>query len=206
MKVQASGRLRQHHPNFRFAAVFGTIDQHALSDTVDVLSNNFAGVVAKHETQIDASIAAFDRFFRAMDYENPLRAQFASAQKRGLPSFPALIKALLYTELTTGVLMGVQDSSKINGDLQVDLAQNGETFQGMRTTITCREAEIVVRDQTDIVASLFQGPDQKTQTEPVTSKPVFYIFSAPGLDEAMFHTAKNIAISLFPDGALVAEC
>ncbi|MEU8185060.1 hypothetical protein AB0B85_01615 [Micromonospora sp. NPDC049044] len=155
---------------------------------------------AEHE-RIAQDIATTDAFFRVEGFRCPLPGQFDSARKKGLPPVPPLVRTLLYAELTTGVLLGVQDGARIDGDLIFDLAQQDESFPGMRGTVVCRAGEPVVRDATAIVASLFQGPDRRTQIEPGTTRPIFYAFGVPGLSEGRFDSAIAAVRALFPAGS-----
>jgi DNA/RNA-binding domain of Phe-tRNA-synthetase-like protein len=83
--------------------------------------------------------------------------------------------------MSTGLLMGAQDSSAIKGELLYDLAPQGETFQGMRKEVKCHEGELVLRDSEGIIAALFQGPDHRTRLKKETKDIVFFIFSVPGI-------------------------
>jgi DNA/RNA-binding domain of Phe-tRNA-synthetase-like protein len=66
-------------------------------------------------------------------------------------------------ELRNALAMGVHDLDRIQGDIVLDVAAEGEKFQGIgnRTVIT-RSNEVVLRDQTGIWASYTQGPDAAT--------------------------------------------
>ena len=206
MKVSISDTVSAKYPKLRFATVAGTIDPAQFSENIDALADNLRETITFREQEILDALSSFDSFFRGAGYHSPLHSQLSSTKKKGLPPVPALVKSLLYAEMTTGVLMGVQDGNTIDGDLLLDLAEDGESFVGMRSLIRCQTGEVVVRDHSGIVASLFQGPDKRTQIQPETSFPVFYVFSTPDLPAKAFDYAIETVSSLFTHGSDVVKC
>lgn len=74
--------------------------------------------------------------------------------------------------------MGVQDLRKVSSGVEIDGLGAPETFIGMRgKTIPCRSGEIVVGDDKGIIASFFQGPDERTVVRPDSRALLFYVFS-----------------------------
>jgi DNA/RNA-binding domain of Phe-tRNA-synthetase-like protein len=91
--------------------------------------------------------------------------------------------------------MAIQDMDRFQGEWKLDLAQEGETFQGVSgKMIRCKEDKIVLRDKEGIVCSLFQGPDYKTRVEPASRNIVVYIFTAPGIQEE--HVSNGLQLAL----------
>ncbi|MET8122536.1 hypothetical protein [Micromonospora sp. NPDC005189] len=201
MKAERSAALRERFPGLLFAVVNNIVLDDRFAERADALSVA-ATLEAEHE-RIAQDIATTEAFFRAGGFRCPLPGQFASTRKKGLPPVPPLVRTLLHAEMTTGVLLGVQDGARVDGDLTFDLAQQGESFPGMRDTVVCRADEPVVRDATGIVASLFQGPDRRTRIEPGTTRPIFYAFGVPGLSEGRFGAAVAAVRALFPAGSAV---
>jgi DNA/RNA-binding domain of Phe-tRNA-synthetase-like protein len=206
MKASISELVSEFHPDLRFAVAYGQLETGAFTSNLDQVTRGFREVITVREQQILDAISSFESFFDSMGYKFPLRGQFTSVKKKGLPPVPSLVKSLLYAEMTTGVLMGVQDGGKIEGNLVLDLVQGNESFVGMRSTVNCQDGEIVVRDDAGIVASLFQGPDQRTQVDPDTRLAVFYVFSSPTLSAETFRLAIDTVASVFPGGAEVRIC
>ncbi|HJT23520.1 MAG TPA: hypothetical protein VJ873_03035, partial [bacterium] len=147
------------------------------------------------------NIGVFDSYFKSQGFACPLLHQFRSAEKGGLPASFPLVQALLTCETASGVLMGVHDLDRIEGDVVVDLAREEETFQGMRFPVFCRPGEIVLRDGMGTVASFFQGPDCRTLVGALTQNAVFFIFNAPGLDETVFRGAISMVAELIQPAA-----
>jgi DNA/RNA-binding domain of Phe-tRNA-synthetase-like protein len=126
-----------------------------------------------------------------------LADQLRQVQQKGLPGGSPLVKALLLSEMSTGTLMGAQDAAAVKGPLVCDLAEEGETFRGMRAEVLCRKGEIVLRDSEGIIATLFQGPDRRTRLNKDTKDVVFFIFSVPGINDADVKEGVETVRSLF---------
>ena len=142
-------------------------------------------------------IQSFGSFFTQNGFHSPLGDQLKQIQEKGLPGGSPLIKALLLSEMSTGLLMGAQEGAAIKGPLVCDLAEEGETFRGMRAEVQCREDEIILRDSEGIIASLFQGPDRRTRLNKDTKDIVFFVFSVPGICAADVQQGVETVRNLF---------
>lgn len=142
-------------------------------------------------------IQSFGSFFTQNGFHSPLGDQLKHIQEKGLPGGSPLVKALLLSEMSTGLLMGAQDAAAIKGPLVCDLAEEGEAFRGMRAEVLCRKDEIVLRDFEGIIASLFQGPDRRTRLNKDTKDIVFFVFSVPGISAADVQQGVETVCSLF---------
>src|SRR5437016_2569208 len=127
-------------------------------------------------------IHAFDSFFAENHSRSPLGEQFEMVRRKGLPPGNVLVQALLLSEMSTGLLMGAQDASAIEGALVYDLANSGDSFQGLRNEVRCQPGEIILKDDKSVIASLLQGPDHRTKLRKNTRDVVFFVFSVPGID------------------------
>jgi DNA/RNA-binding domain of Phe-tRNA-synthetase-like protein len=116
-----------------------------------------------------------------------------------------LVDILLATEMGHGLLAGVQDRDKVDGELVFDLAVAGELMTGMRSSVMCKAAEPVLRDAKDIIASYMQGPDAKTKVLKTTQRAVFFFFSAPGVPGAVFASAIDFAENALKNGSTIIE-
>ncbi|MGW1765738.1 phenylalanine--tRNA ligase beta subunit-related protein [Streptomyces sp. NPDC002073] len=188
----------------RFAAVVAAVDPAALGTLLERRRQELAesdGVFARA-----AEVAeVYARWFDAHGVTCPLPGQIAGARRKGLPAIGPAVDTLLYAELTTGVLMGVQDADAIDGDLLFDRAEQGETFEGFRTTVTCAQDEPVVRDGTAIVASVIQGPDRRTSVTKASRHLVFTVYDAPGLAAADFDGGVHLLSELLTASGAVPE-
>jgi DNA/RNA-binding domain of Phe-tRNA-synthetase-like protein len=145
--------------------------------------------------QLEEWINLYDQFFKEWGYPCPLPSHFKRTIEMGFPIVNLFIDTHIIAEMCHGILMAIQDMDCFQGEWKLDLAQEGETFQGVSgKMIRCKEDEIVLRDKGGIVCSLFQGPDYKTRVEPASRNIVVYIFTAPGIQEE--HVSNGLQLAL----------
>jgi len=174
----ATARLRASYPGMQFSAVLAIgVDRSAFPSATGQFADAVGAGLRPLKANVQRGLAAFDAFFSQHGRRSPLSQQISQAAEHGLraPSTPVL--ALLALEAATGVLMGVQDLDAVAERVTLDVLAAPETFSGMRgRTIACPAGEIVVRDREGIIASLFQGPDQRTAAGEDSQNLLFYIF------------------------------
>ncbi len=163
-------------------AFLSGVDREAAGREVADVRSSFPERVEANLEVICERVRAFEEFFRQHGHRCPLPIQLETTRRNGLAKIDPFVDALLYCELTSGLLMGVQDQAPMQGNLVYDVAEEGESFAGMRGPVRCSAGEIVLRDDLGIVASYFQGPDFRTRVTPKTTDLVFFAFAAPGLD------------------------
>ena len=147
--------------------------------------------------QLEERINHYDQFFKEWGYLCPLPGHFKRTIEMGFPIINLYIDTHIIAEMCHGILMAIQDLDRFQGEWKLDLAQEGETFQGVSgKMIRCKEDEIVLRDKEGMVCSLFQGPDFKTRVEPGSKNIVIYIFTAPGIQEEPVSDALRLALEL----------
>jgi DNA/RNA-binding domain of Phe-tRNA-synthetase-like protein len=145
--------------------------------------------------QLEEWIHLYDQFFKEWGYPCPLPSHFKRTIEMGFPIVNLYIDTHIMAEMCYGILMAIQDLDRFHGGWRLDLAEEGETFQGVSgKMICCKEDEIVLRDGKGIVCSLFQGPDFRTRVEPASRNIVVYIFTAPGILEE--HVSKGLQLAL----------
>lgn len=145
--------------------------------------------------QLEEGINLYDQFFKKWGYPCPLPSHFKRTIEMGFPIVNLFIDTHIIAEMCHGILMAIQDMDRFQGEWKLDLAQEGETFQGVSgKMIRCKEDEIVLRDKEGMVCSLFQGPDYKTRVEPASRNIVVYIFTAPGIQEE--HVSNGLQLAL----------
>ena len=147
--------------------------------------------------QLEKRINHYDQFFKEWGYLCPLPGHFKRTIEMGFPIINLYIDTHIIAEMCHGILMAIQDLDRFQGEWKLDLAQEGETFQGVSgKMIRCKEDEIVLRDKEGMVCSLFQGPDFKTRVEPASKNIVIYIFTAPGIQEEHVSDGLRLALEL----------
>ena len=132
--------------------------------------------------QIEERINLYDQFFKEWGYPCPLPGHLKRTIKMGFPIINLYIDTHIMAEMCHGILMAIQDLDRFHGEWRLDLAHEAETFQGVSgRMLYCKEEEIVLRDEKEIVCSLFQGPDFRTKVDPSSKNIVVYVFTAPGI-------------------------
>jgi len=147
--------------------------------------------------QLEERINLYDQFFKEWGYPCPLPSHFKRTIEMGFPIVNLYIDAHIIAEMCHGILMAIQDLNRFQGEWKLDLAQEGEMFQGVSgKMIRCKEGEIVLRDGEGMVCSLFQGPDFKTRVEPISKDIAVYVFTAPGIEEEQVSNGLQLALEI----------
>ncbi len=147
--------------------------------------------------QIEKRIGLYDQFFKEWGYNCPLPGHFKRMINMGFPSVNLYIDTHIIAEMCYGILMAIQDLDRFDGEWRLDLAKEGETFQGVSgKMIICKEDEIVLRDEKEIVCSLFQGPDFKTKVDSSSKNIVVYVFTAPGIVDEYVSDGIRLALEI----------
>jgi DNA/RNA-binding domain of Phe-tRNA-synthetase-like protein len=139
----------------------------------------------KRETlaEITRRIDNYDRFFRDFGYECPLTKHLKRTINSGFPRYSLMVDAHFIAEMCSGILVAVTDHDCFEGNLSLDLAEEGELCRGMgERNITTKDGEIVLRDEREIVCVLCQGADEKTRVRESTRNVLFYAYAVPGVD------------------------
>jgi DNA/RNA-binding domain of Phe-tRNA-synthetase-like protein len=145
--------------------------------------------------EIEERVHLYDQFFKEWGYSCPLPAHLKRTIDMGFPIVNLYIDTHIMAEMCHGILMAIQDLDRFDGQWRLDLAQEGENFEGVSgRMLICKEHEIVLRDEKEIVCSLFQGPDSRTKIDESTKNIVVYVFTAPGIQGE--HVSKGIDLAL----------
>jgi DNA/RNA-binding domain of Phe-tRNA-synthetase-like protein len=145
--------------------------------------------------EVEKRIELYGQFFNEWGYPCPLPDHLKRTVEMGFPIHNLYIDTHIIAEMNHGILMAIQDLDRFEGSWRLDLADEGETFESVSgKRIICKKDEIVLRDEKDIVCSLFQGPDFKTKIDPSSRNIVVYVFTAPGIVEE--HVSNGIQLAL----------
>jgi DNA/RNA-binding domain of Phe-tRNA-synthetase-like protein len=138
----------------------------------------------KRETlaQITERIEVYNLFFQSFGFDCPLPKHLKRTVNSGFPRYSLYVDAHFMAEMCAGILVAVTDFSRFDGDLILDVADEGEVCAGMgaREFIT-GQGEIVLRDTKEIVCVLCQGADEKTRVTEETTDVLLYAYAVPGI-------------------------
>lgn len=150
----------------------------------------------KRETlaQITQRIEMYDTFFQKFGYACPLTRHLIRTVNSGFPLYSLFVDAHFMAEMCAGILVAVTDADTFDGKLTLDVAEAGETCNGMGGRLfTMKPNEIVLRDEKDIVCVLCQGADDKTRVKESTTNVLFYAYAVPGIDNEHLEHGLTIA-------------
>jgi DNA/RNA-binding domain of Phe-tRNA-synthetase-like protein len=147
--------------------------------------------------KIEERIGLYDQFFKDWGYPCPLPNHLKRTIEMGFPIINLYIDTHIMAEMCHGILMAIQDLDRFHGQWRLDLAAEGETYQAVSgKTVRCKEEEIVLRDEKEIVCSLFQGPDSRTKIDQASKNIVVYVFTAPGIQEESVPKGLQLALEI----------
>lgn len=150
----------------------------------------------KRETlaKITERIDIYHQFFQSFGFDCPLPKHLKRTVNSGFPRYSLYVDAHFMAEMCAGILVAVTDYSRFDGDLTLDVADDGEMCAGMggRDFVT-RKGEIVLRDETEIVCVLCQGADEKTRVTQETTDVLFYAYAVPGIAEQYLKEGLTVA-------------
>jgi DNA/RNA-binding domain of Phe-tRNA-synthetase-like protein len=145
--------------------------------------------------EIEGRISLYDQFFKEWGYPCPLPNHLQRTIEMGFPIVNLYIDTHIIAEMCHGILMAIQDLDRFQGNWRLDLAREGEIFQALGgKSLPCKENEIVLRDEKEVVCSLFQGPDSRTKVDAGSKNIAVYVFTAPGIGED--HVSKGLQLAL----------
>ncbi len=158
--------------------------------------------------EITARIAQYELFFESFGFECPLPKHLKRTIHSGFPKYNLLVDAHFMAEMCAGVLVAVTDFDRLEGGVTLDVAEEGETCQGMgHREFRTKEGEIVLRDEKDIVCVLCQGADEKTRVQEDTRNVFFYAYAVPGVEAEPLRQGLMVAgetLSQFGGGRVAA--
>jgi DNA/RNA-binding domain of Phe-tRNA-synthetase-like protein len=150
----------------------------------------------KRETlaAISARIDTYADFFQGFGFECPLTKHLKRTIHSGFPRYDLIVDAHFMAEMCAGILVAVTDNNRFDGNLALDVSAEGELCAGMggREFVT-REAEIVLRDEKEIVCVLCQGADEKTRVNAGTTNVFFYAYAVPGIESQYLKAGLTVA-------------
>jgi len=144
--------------------------------------------------QITDRIEIYNRFFQGFGLDCPLPKHLKRTVNSGFPRYALYVDAHFMAEMCAGILVAVTDYKRFNGNLTLDVTDEGEMCAGMggREFVT-REGEIVLRDEKEIVCVLCQGADEKTRVGEETADVLFYAYAVPGIEGQYLKEGLTIA-------------
>lgn len=192
-KVSISHKCLTVYPWMKFAYCFVTgLSAIEPSDFLKKKQEEVENHIRSHSGSLVERAKGISRFYKTQGEKNrshieSLIKSIANGKKIKPVNF--IVDSVMIAELRNGLLLGVHDLDRIQGDILVDLAAEGEGFDGIgHRYINTRENEVVLRDDSGIWASFPQGPDARTVVDAATKNVIILGFFTPETTlETMVH-------------------
>ena len=172
------------------------ISAEAIADLITSSQSSLARTIKEREGLIRRNLDGYRQFFNPLAY--PVERQLNNFRKsNSLPK--ALAPALLLSiELRSASLMGLHDATRVAGRVTFDTASADESFSSISGgLIRCSRDEPVIRDEKEIIASVFQGPDRRTaiqmEVAPVHRHWYLFVIGFPGMPMSDFRISVTDA-------------
>lgn len=183
MEITFSENLRARHKNVNLATL---IIRDALNKEFDERLDKEKRVIEQYikenykEPDNVKRIRQYSDFYFEFNEKFPVKTQIKSIlEGKQISSISCLIEAMYMTELKHGCLMAGHDLDAIQGDLILDIAQEGEIYTKINDEDQeLKKDDIVLRDGLGIIASVLYGPDNRTKIIPI-SKNILYMAYFP---------------------------
>jgi DNA/RNA-binding domain of Phe-tRNA-synthetase-like protein len=162
----------------------------------DLYKRRLLRKMRKRETlaQITERIDIYDRFFQDFGYECPLPVHLKRTVHSGFPRYNLMVDTHFMAEMRAGILVAVADFERFDGALTLDVADEEEICLGIGgRPMKTKRAEIVLRDEKEIVCVLCQGPDEKTRVREDTRHVLFYSYGVPGIESQYLKEGLTVA-------------
>lgn len=154
--------------------------------------------IRKNSQSLVEKARGISRFYKVQGEKN--RSHIESLIKsvsngKSIKPVNPVVDSVVIAELRNALAMGVHDLDRIQGDIVLDVADEGEKFVGIgNRTIITRPNEVVLRDQSGIWASYTQGPDAATVVDASTKTAMILgFFTSETLQESMLLGIQEVA-------------
>ncbi len=183
-KVIISDKCLGVYPWMKFGYCFvKNISRGDPSDFLRDKQKEAEDYIRKNSQSLVEKAKSISRFYKVQGEKN--RSHIESLIKsisngKSIKPVNPVVDSVVIAELRNALAMGVHDLDRIQGDIVLDVADEGEKFTGIgNRTIITRPNEIVLRDQAGIWASYTQGPDAATVVDASTRNAMILGFFTP---------------------------
>jgi DNA/RNA-binding domain of Phe-tRNA-synthetase-like protein len=183
-KVTITDKCLETYPWMKFGYCFvRDLSWGELSDFLMDKQKEAEDYIRKHSQSLVEKAKSISRFYKAQGEKN--RSHIESLIKsvsngKSIKPVNPIVDSVVIAELTNALAMGVHDLDRIQGDIFLDVADEGEKLLGIgNRAIVTRSNEVVLRDQKGIWASYTQGPDAATVVDTTTKNAMILGFFTP---------------------------
>lgn len=129
---------------------------------------------------IQAYAAYYRRYKKT--YHVQLQVESVALKGKALPRGPALIAAMVATELRHLLLTAGHDLAAIEPPVTLTVATGGERYRLLNGAEQAVHAgDMVMTDAQGVISSVLYGPDQRTRIGPGTRHILYAVYAPPGI-------------------------
>lgn len=205
-EITISERCLKSYPWMKFGFCF--VRDLFTSGSREFLKEEQRRVEAYIKTNLETLTArakSISRFYKTQGEKN--RSHIESLLKsiangKSIKPVNDIVDSVMIAELRNALLLGVHDLDKIEGNVILDVAAEGEKFLGIGgRSIVTRADEVVLRDNSGIWASYTQGPDARTVVDASTKNAIILGFFTPETFQEMMTSGIQDAVDIMTKGA-----
>jgi len=183
-KVTVSDKCLGVYPWMKFGYCFvKNLSWGESSDFLRDKQKETEDYIRKNSQSLVEKAKFISRFYKVQGEKNRshIESLIKSVSKgKSIKHVNPVVDSVVLAELRNALAMGVHDLDRIQGDIVLDVADEGEEFVGIgNRTIITRPGEVVLRNQAGIWASYTQGPDAATVVDASTRNAMILGFFTP---------------------------
>jgi DNA/RNA-binding domain of Phe-tRNA-synthetase-like protein len=209
--ITISGRCLEVYPWMKFGYCFvKNLSATQPSDHLTEKQKETEVYIRNDSQGLMERAKSISRFYKAQGEKN--RSHIESLIKsisngKSIKPVNFIVDSVMIAEMRNALLLGVHDLDRIEGEVVLDAAREGEGFVGIgQRSITTRQNEIVLRDSMGIWASYTQGPDARTVVNPDSKSVMILGFFTPETSqEVMIRGIRDAVDNLLKAGKGEAE-
>ena len=129
-------------------------------------------------------MAAYEQYYKRFDKTYHIQLQLESIVLKGksLPNVSPLVDANFMAEMETLVLTAGHDVAKLQGELTIDVSQDGDVITQMNgVTRAIRAGDMVMRDAGSMSCSILYGQDNRSPISAETSHVLYVAYGPVGV-------------------------
>ncbi|MCS4541151.1 MAG: phenylalanine--tRNA ligase beta subunit-related protein [Euryarchaeota archaeon] len=115
---------------------------------------------------------------------------------KSIPNINTLVDVYNLASIKTGIALAAFDEDKLQGNLVMRFAKEGEKFLGigMKESIELEGTEIVISDKEKLIAIYPHRDSDQTKVTDMTRNILLLVCGVPGIEEKILQDAGNVAV------------
>ncbi len=197
MEIAFSQRIKERFPLFELALLEIDRIDNTGSRALRTERDKLKELIKREYKKPDQlkTIRAYNKIFARHGQICPLEEQINSiTEGKDIPTASPLVDAVLLAQLKHAILLDVKDADRIEGQLTLDEALEGEEFEQLNgETVFLSQGDIVLRDGKGPILSLLNGPAARTKVHRDTKRAIIFALPVPGIDRSKLEAALREA-------------